>query len=87
MKELLHDNQNGVVVYNKTYIDLIQFDVLVSPFHFLCTDLHGLHLGTAKKIAQVEFSRWKQKDSIRSGKIICPVSSQDFLVKTHTDRD
>lgn len=30
---------------SQTYIDLIKLDVLVSFFHFLCTDLHRLHLG------------------------------------------
>lgn len=83
MKELLRDNQNSVGVFNRTYIDLIQFDILVSPFHFLCTDLHGLHLGTENRLHKMSLVAGNK----RSEKIICPVSSQDFLVKTHTDRD
>lgn len=33
-----------------TYIDLIQLDILVRPFHFLCADLHGFHLRRKKYI-------------------------------------
>ena len=34
----------SAVAISPTYFNLIQFDVLVSPFHLLSTDLHGFHL-------------------------------------------
>lgn len=33
----------------QTYINLIKFDILVSPFHILGTNFHGLHLETEIK--------------------------------------